>query len=233
MKTQEGVADDPKLAHQPSRPFSVVIVADDDIFRAQVEGWLGQNPRFACVGSYSDGKTALAKICSKKLDLAIVEYRMLGTKDNAVIRHLKARAPSAKIVVITGIPDNEVVFDTLGAGADGFLDKDRLTRRAFLTQLDRLMAGAHPLSERAASLLVAEYVRSLPRPDMIELLTPREREVAERKCRGLSSEAIAREHGISIWTVRTHERNINSKLHSRNRAELHFKLYGIRKPKCL
>jgi DNA-binding NarL/FixJ family response regulator len=141
MKTQEGGAADPKHAHHPSRPFSVVIVVDDDIFRIQVEGWLGQNPRFACVGSYRDAKTAFAKIRCKKPDLAIVECRTLGNKDNAVIRHIKARAPSAKIVVIAGIPDNEVVFDTLGAGADGFLDKDGLKRHAFLTQLDRLMAG--------------------------------------------------------------------------------------------
>src|SRR5689334_1956268 len=99
MKKQDGGSVDMNPAHQRSRPFTAMIVDDDDIFSARVEGWLGQNPKLVCVGSYRDGKTALAKICAKKPDLVIVEYRALRTKDSAAIRHIKARAPLAKIVV--------------------------------------------------------------------------------------------------------------------------------------
>jgi DNA-binding CsgD family transcriptional regulator len=96
-----------------------------------------------------------------------------------------------------------------------------------LTQLDQLLSGGHPLSDRVRNLLVEDYVKSRPKPKVFGLLTPREREIAERKCRGLGSGAIARDLGISVWTVRTHERDINSKLNIHNRAELQCLLYGI------
>lgn len=229
MNTQGGTVGS-KAVKEPGRPVSVAIVDGDNFFRRKIESWLRQTRRFVCIGSHDDGETALADLRSKTPDLAIVDIRLPGIKSDAFVRRLKVHFPSTRILVIAGIPDDEVVLDALAAGADGFLEKDSLTRRGLFSELDRLMAGKHPLPERVRDLLVAEYAKARPKPDIMALLTPREQEVAERKCRGLASETIARELGVSIWTVRTHERDINRKLHVHNRAELQSKLYGVRRP---
>jgi DNA-binding NarL/FixJ family response regulator len=223
---QPGAVAAPRPQKSASR-FSVVIVEDDEPFRANLEAWVDRDPRFTCVGSYADGPTAWREICLRKPDVAVVDYGLPGLRGDELIRLIKAFVPAVKCLGLSGVLGDSVVLDLMHAAADGFLEKAGLTPAAFLTQLERLIAGGHPLSERAANLLFTEYAKNQPKPEIMELLTPREREVAVRKCRGLSSEAIAGEFGVSIWTIRTHERDIYRKLQVGTRAQLQFKLYGF------
>ena len=207
-----------------------ILVEDDDFVRAQIEAWLRGAPAYRCVGSFPDGETALDEVRATNPALAIVDFGLPGIKGAEVIWQLKRGDPRIKIILITGIPDNAILFEALEVGVDGFLDKP-LKREAFLAQLEEVLAGGCPLSARAAKLLVEDYRKYRPNAYEVRPLTAREREIAELVCRGLNDEAIAKKLGIAIWTVRTHQKNIHHKLDIHCRTELQIKLLDLhRKP---
>lgn len=211
-------------------PISVLIIEDDDLFRAKLESWLRAESRFACVGSCADGETGLREILARKPALAIVDYALPEMYGDAVIWHAKLLLPGLKALVISGVPGDHVVFDSLDAGADGFLDKPIKAPAALFFQVDEVLAGKFPLADRACQLLVQSYQESRPKPWLMALLTDREKEVAELTCHGLANGAIAHKLGISLDTVQTHQKTIHSKLEVHSRVELQIKLYGLKRP---
>ena len=216
---------------QPTaKRIAVILVEDDDFVRANVEAWLRGTMVYRCVGSFADGETALEAARALNPALAIVDFGLPGIKGAEVIWQLKRGDPRIKIILITGIPDDTIVFEALDAGVDGFLDKP-LKREAFLAQLEEVMAGGCPLSARASKLLVEKYRQYRPSAYAMFPLTAREREIAELACRGFSNQAIAKTLGISASTVATHQKNIHHRLDIHCRTELQIKLYDLhRKP---
>ncbi len=209
-----------------SKTTSVILVEDDDRVRAEIEAWLIGARVYRCVGSFPDGETALDEVRATNPAMAIVDFGLPGIEGAEVVWRLKRGDSRIKIIVITGIPDNAILFEALDVGADGFLEKP-LQRDAFLAQLGEVLAGGCPLSARATKLLVENYRKYRPNPYEMFPLTAREREIAELACRGFSNQAIAKELGIAALTVSTHQKNIHHKLDIHSRAELQFKLFGL------
>jgi two-component system, NarL family, nitrate/nitrite response regulator NarL len=216
-----------KSAIQPTGPFSVVIVDDDPFFRAKIESWIAANSRFTCVASCEDGESGLEVICSKKPDIALVDFGLPDIKGDAVMWQAKERAPPTKVVAISGILGDYVALRALSARADGFLDKeDCLDPPKFFAELEEVLRGGCPLSERARKLVVRAWQACRPNPAVMDLLTEREREVAELLCLGLAEGAIAHKLGISVETVRWHVERIYGQLAVHCRADLQTKLLG-------
>ena len=209
--------------------ISVLIVDDDDFFRAQLQSWVKKDPRFRCVGSCSNGDIGLEEICSKKPSLAIVDLGLPGLHGVEVLWRTREQAPSVKLLAVAGLPDDHLVLEALEAGAHGFLEKP-LQRETFFTSIDEILSGNHPLSIRARTLLVQRYRSLRPNPGVISELSNREKEVAKLVFVGMSDEAIGRALGISTETVRWHEKNIHYKLQVHCRAELQIKLLGLGQP---
>ena len=214
------------LSQFKGRRIRVVLVEDDDLFRAEMERWLRQADDFEILGSYRDGETALPNILQEKPDVVVLDFGLPGIKGDECTVWIKQRLPNVGVLIVTGLPDNAILFEALEAGADGFLDKP-LKREAFLAQLEEVLAGGCPLSVRASKLLVENYRKYRPSAYEMFPLTAREREIAELACQGLNDEAIAKKLGIAIWTVRSHQKNIHHKLHIHCRAELQIKLFGL------
>jgi len=205
--------------------LTVVLIEDDDIFRALIDAWLREDPRFVVAGSYPDAESALEQIASIKPAIAIVDFGLPGMKGDELICRIKQEIPSIKVIAMSGIPDNSVVFDAFAAGADGFLDKP-FEKVEFFADLNEVLAGGHPLSKRARKLLVDAWRKTVPHvaPSLLGL-TDRETTVAEMVVQGLTYEAIATRLEISRRTVEEHVRHVYDKLHIHSRTELQLKLY--------
>jgi DNA-binding NarL/FixJ family response regulator len=207
--------------------ITVVVADSDDFFRAKCESWLRADELFQCVGAVADGQAALMEIASMNPAMALIGLGLPRIKGGEVIWRAKQKAPSIKIAAVSGTLDDSAVLEALDAGADGFLDKP-MDRSAFLGQLAEVARGGCPLSDRALKLVLREYRQRRPKPAITWRLTAREKEMAELVCVGLYDGAIARELGISVATVRWHEKCLHEKLKVQCRADLQSRLLGMK-----
>jgi DNA-binding NarL/FixJ family response regulator len=223
-----GARAEAKKSSRHAGRITVLVADSDDFFRAKVESWLRADGLFQCVGAMADGRAALMEIVSKNPALAVIGLGLPGMKGGEVIWRAKQKAPSVKIAAVDGIADDSAVLEGLDAGADGLLDKP-MDRAAFLDQLAEVARGGCPLSERARKLVLREYRQWRPRPAITWPLTSRQKEVAELVCLGLYDGAIARKLGISVATVRWHEKCLHEELKVQCRADLQSTLLGIKR----
>ncbi|MBO0810341.1 MAG: response regulator transcription factor, partial [Actinobacteria bacterium] len=157
-------------------------------------------------------------------DVVLMDIRMPRTDGVEATRRITAnpRLGSVHVVILTTFDVDEYVFESLRAGASGFLVKD--TDAAELIKAVRVAAsGDALLSPKITRRLIAEFaVRSRqPRPAPgLDLLTPREREVLVQIAAGLSNDEIAGELYMSASTAKTHATRAMMKLGARDRAQL-------------
>jgi len=140
--------------------------------------------------------------------------------------------------MVTVYDDNDTLFQSLIAGADGYLLK-RSTRRRLVEMVREIVGGGAPMSPQVARRIV-EYFhhlqgRKAEDPSIsaiasseVENLTAREQEVLAKLAEGLAPKEVASELGITWETVRNHITNIYAKLHVHSRTEAVLKYLGRR-----
>jgi DNA-binding NarL/FixJ family response regulator len=139
-----------------------------------------------------------------------------------------------KVIILTTFELDEYVFDSLRAGASGFLLKDT-DPQDLLDAIRIINRGEALLSPSITRRLIAEFVSHIPEPRVIpqlDLLTPREREVMALVAAGLTNQEIADQTYISANTAKTHVSRAMTKLGARDRAQLVVIAYqtGLAKP---
>ena len=133
------------------------------------------------------------------------------------VRELKEQLPHAQFIMLTIESENQQVFDSLAAGATGYLVKS-IKSENLLTAIQEAHRGGSPMSSRIARMLVQSFHRPGPRQPSSEALTSREEEVLSLIAKGCRTKEVAGQLGISPLTVETHIRNIYEKFHVRSRA---------------
>jgi DNA-binding NarL/FixJ family response regulator len=157
----------------------------------------------------------------ERVDVVLMDYRLPDGTGADATRAIKARWPAAKIIMLTAISDDETVLDSIQAGADGYLTKDRA-----IEDVVGAVRAAHAgeiLLPRSVVFGIAQRVaaareRGASRAP-IEQLTPRELEVLRALSEGLSSREICDRLYIAPNTLRTHVQNIMGKLRVHSKLE--------------
>lgn len=196
----------------------VAIVDDQALVRAGLARILGPEDGFAVVGEFGDGQEAVAGIGS--VDLVLMDVRMPRMGGVEAIRVLRGRPDPPPVLVLTTFDDDDALWDSLDAGAAGFVLKD--ASAADLIAAARAVAGGGAWFDRAvAPRVLAASRRAAPaRHDArrIAELTDREHDVLRRIARGATNTEIAQGLHLSEATVKTHVRAIFTKLGARDRA---------------
>lgn len=163
------------------------------------------------IGTADDAECAEALILRRRPDVTLVDLNLPGRSGADLARSLLAADPGLRIMLYTGTLDEAQLLDGLDAGAAGFAlktgDPEEL-QEAILA----VAAGDDYLDPRLTALLS----RSGSEPT--QTLSPREREILELLCEGLSGEEAAKRLLLSSETVRTHVRNAMSKLGAATRV---------------
>lgn len=141
--------------------------------------------------------------------------RMSGIECTA---KLKAMRPGTPIVMLTASDEDEILFLALESGADGYLLKRTKPADLRAALLD-VMCGGAPMTSEIARHVVASFRRKPPIDDSSVALTAREEGILVSLTKGYSNKEIAENLNLSIETVRSHLKNIYSKMHVRSRAE--------------
>jgi len=208
----------------------VVVVEDDAQLSKTMITFINRSPGYCCAGTFADGETALAEIPGLKPDVVLMDIGLPGMSGIACVSKLKARLPEMPIIMLTVYDEGDYLFDSLKAGASGYLLK-RAIGDKLLEAMQEARAGGLPLTRHMAAK-VGQYFQKFGRSQgEVHKLTPREQEVLQLLADGFRYKEIAGVMDISLDTVREHARRIYTKLHVSSRTEAVVKyLGGTNKP---
>jgi two-component system NarL family response regulator len=203
-----------------TRPIRVLLVDDHQLLTDSLARLLAAEPDIEVVGI--GGSVAEAKeLAQERMDVVLMDYRLPDGTGAEATRAIKARWPSARVVMLTAVQDDETVLESIQAGADGYLTKDRAvvdvvaavrSARAGETLLPRSVIVG--IAQRVAVARDRQQERS-----PIEALTARELQVLQSLAEGLATPDICESLFISRNTLRTHVQNIMMKLHAHSKLE--------------
>jgi DNA-binding NarL/FixJ family response regulator len=203
-----------------NRRIRVLFVEDHQLLADALAALLGREPDIEVVGVART--VAEAKSLSKeRLDVVLMDYHLPDGTGAEATRSIKARWPAARVVMVTALTDDETVLESIQAGADGYLTKDRAAED--VVQAVRAAHAGETLLPRSVIVEIARRVAAArERGDerrMVEPLTPRELEVLRALTDGLSTPEICDKLFIAPNTLRTHVQNIMGKLRVHSKLE--------------
>jgi DNA-binding NarL/FixJ family response regulator len=199
-------------------PIKVAIVEDDEGLRESLAVLINGSSGFRCVGTYGAAEEALEQLPAKNPDVVIMDITLPNLSGIGCVQRLKAILPKTQVLMLTMHEDADRIFDSLAAGASGYLLK--LTPPAeLLKAVEEVYRGASPMSGKIARVVVEYFQKRKGNALAEQNLSPRENEILGLLAKGFRYKEIADALSISIETVRTHVGNIYEKLHVHSRTE--------------
>jgi DNA-binding NarL/FixJ family response regulator len=171
-----------------------------------------------CISTHANGEEALRQIPALGPDVILMDINLPQMSGIECTRKLKALLPGAQILILTMYEDSELVFDSIMAGASGYLVK-RTPPAKILEAIQEIHTGASPMSGRIARKMVEHFRNLKHSAPELENLSKREQEVLELLAKGYRYKEIADALGLGFDTVRSHLRSIYDKLHVHSRTE--------------
>lgn len=203
---------------------SVVIVEDVKEIREGLKLLIGSHEGFECHYAFSSGEEALAAIPKLKPDVVLMDIHLPGMTGIECIRQLKPLCVNTLFIMSTVYEDDENIFESLKAGASGYLLK-KTSPAKILEAIREVTDGGSPMSGQIARRVISSFQKK-DSIDASELLTNKEKEILKALAKGLRYKEVAASMNISIETVRSHARNIYEKLQVQSRTEALNKIYG-------
>ncbi len=194
----------------------VLVVDDHTVVRKGLCALLS-SPRYniAVIGEASDGAEAVTQAQALRPDVILMDLLMPIKNGVEALQDIRTDDPDAKVLILTSAGDRAQVLSALKAGARGYIIKDSAPDE-LIQAIEAVYAGKLLLpSDLAQKALFADDAATSPRSE----LTEREIEVLRYVAQGMSNQEIADTLSISLYTVRSHVRNILSKLHFANRTQ--------------
>jgi DNA-binding NarL/FixJ family response regulator len=198
--------------------ITVSIVEDNDQLRGTLARVISRAPGFQCLAEYANAEAALAAIPKERPNVVLMDINLPVMNGVECARRLKQLAPEVQVVMLTAYEDTENIFNSLAAGASGYLLK-RTTSADLLTAIRDVHKGGSPMTTHIARKVVQSFQKAGDSTQQTENLSPREQEVLDCLSHGFLYKEIAEKLGISYETVHTYIRRIYEKLQVRTRTE--------------
>lgn len=199
--------------------INVGIVEDNDKIRGLIQRYLDMQDELTCKAAMESVEDMLTYLEEKsRPDVLLMDIQLPGMSGIEGIGIIKEKYPEIEIIMLTVYHDSHKIFDSLKAGASGYLLK-HTSLPEIKESIQKLAAGGAPMSPQIARKVIQHFNK----PDKKETesdLTPREQDIVNGLVDGLSYKLIADRFDISIDTVRAHIRNIYKKLHVNSKAEV-------------
>ncbi len=196
----------------------VALVEDQNDTRESWRRLISSFPDFECVCTCASAEEALRMIPEAKPDVVLMDVFLPRMSGIECTGRLKTMLPDTPIVMLTASDEDEILFLALESGADGYLLK-RTKPADLRTALLDVMNGGAPMTSEIARHVVASFRRKISGMSPSVSLTTREEETLVLLTKGYSNKEIADYLQLGIETVRSHLKNIYTKMHVRSRAE--------------
>jgi len=207
----------------------VALVEDQTIVRQGLKSLLALNDDIEVAAEASDGEEAIAVIEREKPDVVLLDLRMPKKSGLEVLQALRERGTLRPTLILTTFDDDTMLFETIRAGAKGWMLKDVSLER--LTSAIRTLARGGTciepvITERIMRALSASNVAfesaALPEP-----LTDREKTILRLLAGGYSNREISDLLNISDGTVKNHISSVLAKLGVRDRTRAVLKAIDL------
>ena len=205
--------------------ISVSIVEDVQDTRNGLRELLNGANGFACLSTYANAEDALTGVPAEKPDVVLVDINLPGMNGIECVAKLKLQLPQLRALMMTTYEDRDLIFNSLRAGASGYLLKN-VTHGELMQAIEQVHAGGAPMSMQIARKVV-EHFHQIAKPSSdVEKLTDREKEILGLLAEGYLYKEISDKLGISFHTVKTHIHVIYEKLHVQSRTQATAKYFG-------
>lgn len=201
----------------------IALFDDNKNIRESINLLLATEPEFDVVGSFSHVLDCVDDVRQCRPDLVLMDIEMPGMNGIEAVNAIKKEFPHVQILMQTVFEDDDRVFDSICAGASGYILKNHLNTK-LVEAIRELQFGGSPMSPSIARKVlnkmqsVATIIKPEEAPDYH--LSPREKEVLSCLVNGLSYKMIAADLHISYETVRSHVKKIYEKLHVASLTEV-------------
>jgi len=205
------------------------------VFRHMLSMALSRMRGLVVAGEFADGKVGLEYCLREKPALVVVDLFLPGMHGLDVVREIRAKVPSTRILVLTGHPDGDLPGRLMAQGVHGFVDKGEPINYV-MQAIEAVMGGGMFFATNVPPKFVpadAAAAASLPPPppapvplvhtpsvEAVQMLSAREIEIVQLVAGGLSSKEIASRLDLSVRTVEKHRANIMEKIGVREVASL-------------
>jgi DNA-binding NarL/FixJ family response regulator len=197
----------------------VALFDDNKGIRDSLGTLLSTTAGIGLCGCFPDAMNVLAKVAACKPDVVLMDIDMPGVNGIEAVRVLHVQRPELPIMMLTVFADEDRVYDSLRAGAVGYLLKNN-DPAAILEAIAEVYAGGAPMTPSIARKVMLHF-QGLAAPARVEDfgLSTREKDVLHGLVDGLSYKMTADRLEISIETVKSHIKRVYEKLHVHNSAE--------------
>jgi len=201
------------------QPFRILIVDDHSHAREGIRDILEEYEDFVIVGEGKNGKEAIQLTKELMPDIILMDIQMPVMDGLEATKRIKLEFPYVKIVMITVSDNIADLFDALKKGAQGYLLKN-IDSASWYTYLRAFALDEVPMSKEIAFQILKEFPQNKEKVEKNMPLSNRELEILKLVAIGLVNRDIAETLYISEHTVKSHLKNILSKLHLDNRVQL-------------
>ena len=201
------------------QPVSIIVADDHVVIRKGLCTLLEQRRGWKVVGEAANGREAVEKAARLRPDLMVMDLSMPEMSGLDATPLILKAVPNARVLILTMHNTDELIEQTLQAGARGYVLKSD-AERDLITALEAVLDN-RTFFTPAVSEAVGDYLRQRkPRISAHPNLTSRERQIIQLLAEGKSNKEVADRLGISVRTAENHRARIMRKLQLRTLSDL-------------
>jgi len=202
----------------------VALVEDDNEIRESIREFLSTADDLQCTGVFSRAEDIVSAFKNLSVDVVIMDITLPGMNGIQCVAQLKPVRPEVQFLMCTQHEEPEKTFDSLCAGATGYLIKNSAPEKLFEAIRD-IHKGGSPMSAQIARMVVNSFPDKQKNSELLSTFTLREQEILHALAKGYAYKEIADKLLISIETVRTYLRRIYEKLQVHSKVEALNKVF--------
>ena len=204
--------------------INIVIVEDDKVMLEGLQTIINMHPGFECVAGYFSAEDAIKNIHNNIPEIILMDMNLPGMSGIDCVKILKPQLPETQFMMCTVYEDNDSIFESLCAGATGYILKNSVPAKIY-EAINDLYNGGSPMSSTIARKVISTFSKKEPNIIETNKITKRETEILDLLAKGYRYKEIADLLFISFDTVRTHIHHIYEKLQVQSRTEAINKFY--------
>lgn len=193
--------------------ITILLFEDRANLRESLHLLLESEPDFKVLGMYPNCKNADKHVLTEKPDVVLMDIDMPVVNGIEGVKMIKLVSPHTQIIMLTVFEDDDKIFESIKAGADGYILKKAIPTE-LINAVKNASVGGSSISPGVATKVLQAFRKKENAPTNTETfsLSKREKEVLELLTKGYSYKKIAADLFVSIDTIGSHIKNIYSKL---------------------